>query len=234
MLHHAKKTILIVEDEAPIRDMIHFALELEGFNVLEAEDWPETQRICAEQLPQLILLDWMLPDTNGIEIARLLKRDEHTRNIAIIMLTAKAEEENKIIGLEAGADDYIVKPFSPRELIARIKTVLRRGPLETPEAKIHFADLQMDTANQSVSIAGKIVKLGTLEYRLLHFLLRHANRVYSREQLLNQVWGRDADIDERTVDVSIRRLRLALAPFAYDQYIQTVRSNGYRFNKLLS
>ncbi|CAN5348495.1 phosphate regulon transcriptional regulator PhoB [soil metagenome] len=231
MLNTPKKTILIVEDEAPIREMVRFALELEGFILLEAEDWRQTQQICAKQLPQLILLDWMLPDTSGIEIARLLKRDEHTRNIAIIMLTAKAEEENKIKGLEAGADDYIVKPFSPRELIARIKTVLRRGPLESPEAKIHFADMQIDTANQCVTIANQEVKLGTLEYRLLHFLLSHANRIYSREQLLNQVWGMHTDIDDRTVDVSIRRLRLALEPYQYNHHIQTVRGSGYRFGK---
>lgn len=226
-----KKQILVVEDEESIRAMVRMALEMAGFDVLEAEDVKQAKRLLFDRPPCLILLDWMLPTMSGVEFTRVLKKDKITRHIPIIMLTAKAEEENKIKGLEAGVDDYVIKPFSPRELVARIRAVLRRGPLASPEGKINIRALCVDTDSQRVTISGGVIKLGPLEYRLLHFFVTHADRVYSRDELLNFVWGGDAYVDERTVDVHIRRLRKRLAVDGHDTLIQTVHGSGYRFSE---
>lgn len=221
--------ILVVEDETPIRGMIRLALELAKFEVVEAESAKQAELKIAKQIPNLILLDWMLPGLSGIDYAKQLKRNPTLKDIPIIILTAKAEEENKVKGLETGADDYITKPFSPRELIARIKTVLRRGPLITHEDLISLNNLVLNVATQEVTIGNKPITLSPLEYRLLHFLMTHPNNVYSRDQLLTRVWGADAYPDERTVDVQIRRLRKALEQYGDPAPIQTVRGTGYRF-----
>ena len=229
--HKMNKRILIVEDEQAIRGMIRLALETANFVVEEAEDTTEAKRVMANQLPDLILLDWMLPAMSGIEFTKRLKQDPLTRGIPIIMLTAKAEEENKVIGLESGVDDYVIKPFSPRELIARIRAVLRRGPLESPDGTIEAKELVVDTRSQRASIGDKPLKLGPLEYRLLCFFMTHQDRVYSRDQLLTHVWGGDAYLDDRTVDVLVRRLRKQLSPHGYDKWIQTIHGSGYRFSE---
>lgn len=227
----AQKHILIVEDEQAIREMLRYALESADFAVDEAEDTRQAMHLMANRLPDLILLDWMLPAKSGVDFTKQLKQNKLTMNIPIIMLTAKAEEENKIIGLEAGADDYVIKPFSPRELTARIRAVLRRGPLEHPDGTITLKDLVIDTASQRVSIEGEPIKLGPLEYRLLCFFITHKERVYNRDELLTHVWGGDAYLDERTVDVLVRRLRKQLTPHGYDSLIQTIHGSGYRFSE---
>lgn len=219
-----KNLILLVEDEAPIRAMIRFALH-HDFKIEEAESVNQAHRKIAAKIPNLILLDWMLPDKSGIDFMKELKKDSLTRDIPIIMLTAKAEEENKVKGLTTGADDYITKPFSPRELIARIKTVLRRGPLATPEDLIHIKNLCINTKINEVKIDDKILTLTAKEYKLLHFFATHQNRIYSRSQLIDYIWGSTSDIDERSVDTSIKRLRKKLDT----DWIQTVRGVGYKF-----
>jgi two-component system phosphate regulon response regulator PhoB len=224
-----KISLLVVEDETAIRDMLRFALETAGFNLAEAETVSEAERQIANHTPDLILLDWMLPGINGIDFARRLKQQTHTKDIPIIMLTAKAEEINKIKGLETGADDYVTKPFSPRELIARIKTVLRRGPLISKNGLIQLGHLCLNTDTHRVTVNNTVLELPPIEYKLLYFFLSHQDRVYSREQLLNHVWGGESDIDDRTVDVQIRRLRSRLKPFAYDRHIKTVHGAGYQF-----
>jgi two-component system phosphate regulon response regulator PhoB len=224
-----EKIILVVEDEIAIRDMLQFVLAPAGFKIMEAGDIKDAEKQIAKHIPDLILLDWMLPGMNGIDFAKQLKRHSLTKNIPIIMLTARAEEENKIRGLEVGADDYITKPFSPRELIARIKTVLRRGVLTTPEDIIQVNELFLDKNTHKVSIKSELLELTPIEYKLLHFFMTHQNRIYSREQLLHHVWGGEHDIDERTVDVQVRRLRSRLKPFACDHYIKTMRGSGYQF-----
>lgn len=229
-----KTTILIVEDEIAIKDMLRFAMEGVGFGLLEAENTHEAELQIAKQIPDLILLDWMLPGMSGIDFARKLKHHPQTKDIPIIMLTAKAEEENKIKGLETGADDYITKPFSPRELIARIKTVLRRGPLVTPEGMIQIGDLCVNTNAHQVTIKNHVLELTPREYKLLHFFVTHQERVYSRDQLLSQVWGGESDIDDRTVDVQIRRLRERLKLHCYDGHIKTIRGTGYQFTGKIS
>lgn len=228
-----KKLILVVEDEQAIRHMIRLALETADFVVKEAEDAKQAAIIIAEQPPDLIILDWMLPALSGVDFTKRLKQDKLTLSIPIIMLTAKAEEDNKVIGLEAGADDYMVKPFSPRELVARIRAVLRRGPVENTDGVIVIGKLLIDAAAHEVRINDTPVKLGPLEYRLLLFFATHRNRVYSRDELLSYVWGRDAYLDERTVDVLIRRLRRQLRPHCrFDQAIQTIHGSGYRFTEM--
>jgi two-component system phosphate regulon response regulator PhoB len=223
------KSILVVDDETAIREMLRYALELAGFNVSEAGDSRQAEKIIAEHIPDLILLDWMLPGQSGMEFAKHLKQQAISRDIPIIMLTAKAEEDHKVKALETGADDYVIKPFSPRELVARIKAVMRRGPLETPAGIIHIHGLQINDDKQQVTIDSKPIKLSKMEYRLLYFLVRHQGRTYARQQLLNHVWGPSVYIDERTVDVQIKRLRKALRHPEYAGMIQTVRSVGYRF-----
>lgn len=224
-----KQTLLIVEDEPDIRDMLRFSLENAGFEVLEAETTKQSDLLIAKQVPDLILLDWMLPQVSGIKYAKQLKQQELTQAIPIIMLTAKAEEENKIKGLETGADDYITKPFSPKELIARIRAVLRRGTLISPDGIIKVGKLTINTDAHQVSVDDAIVDLSPIEYRLIHFFATHQERVFSREQLLNHVWGGEKYIDERTVDVQILRLRKSLTKAGCDPLIHTVHGVGYQF-----
>ena len=223
------KTILIVDDEASIREMIAVALEMAGYNCLEASNTQEAYSIIVDESPHMILLDWMLPGTSGIEFARRLKRDERTSETPIIMLTAKGEEDNKILGLEAGADDYITKPFSPRELVARLKAVLRRATPAGIENPIDINGLVLDPSSHRVSANSTPLDIGPTEYRLLQFFMTHQERAYSRTQLLDQVWGGNVYVEERTVDVHIRRLRKALGG-DHEHLIQTVRGTGYRFS----
>jgi two-component system phosphate regulon response regulator PhoB len=224
------KQILVVEDERPIREMIAFGLRRAGFEVREAADARSGRAEVANKLPDLLLVDWMLPDTSGLEFTRALKRDRETRELPVIMLTARAEEGDKVAGLEGGADDYITKPFSPRELLARINAVLRRAmPAEGAE-RIDIEGLVLDQSSQRVSSGERTVALGPTEYRMLAFFMTHPERVYTREQLLDRVWGGNVYVEERTIDVHIRRLRKALEEFGYDRLIQTVRGSGYRFS----
>jgi two-component system, OmpR family, phosphate regulon response regulator PhoB len=225
----AVKTILIVDDEAPIREMIAVALEMAGYECLEAENTQQAHSSIIDSRPDLILLDWMLPGTTGIELARRLKRDELTASIPIIMLTAKGEEDNKIQGLEVGADDYITKPFSPRELVARLKAVLRRAGSVDNETPIEVDGLLLDPVGHRVTIDQQPADMGPTEYRLLQFFMTHQERAYTRGQLLDQVWGGNVYVEERTVDVHIRRLRKALGA-NYEHLVQTVRGTGYRFS----
>lgn len=225
-----QKRVLIVEDEPSIRDMVAFALRKAGMEAVHAADARSAQSAVADQIPDLILLDWMLPGMSGIDFARRLRRDELTRDIPIIMLTARGEETDRVNGLEAGVDDYVVKPFSARELIARIRAVMRRSHGEDTEGVIDIAGLRMDSAAHRVFVGDQIVAIGPTEYRLLHFFMTHPERVYSRSQLLDHVWGGGVYVEERTVDVHIRRLRMTLTPYAMDAYVQTVRGSGYRFS----
>ena len=224
-----KQKILIVEDEQPIREMVAFHLARAGYTVLEAPDCKTARVILANERPDLALIDWMLPDMSGLELTRLLKRDEDFDELSVIMLTARAEERDKVSGLDGGADDYVTKPFSPRELIARIQAVLRRTQVAGDEPQ-NAGVLELDAASHRVSASGRPVKLGPTEFRLLEFLMTHPDRVYSRAHLLDRVWGANVYVEERTVDVHVRRLRKALSETIADQYIQTVRGAGYRFS----
>ena len=221
--------ILIVEDEIPIREMIVFHLSRAGFETLEAGDCGVARQLLADERPDLALIDWMLPDMSGLELTRHLKRNKEYDDLAIIMLTARTDEYDKVAGLDGGADDYITKPYSPRELIARIQAVLRRAGSDNDET-VNSGVLSLDTAGHRVSANGTEVRLGPTEYRLLKFLMTHPDRVYSRSQLLDRVWGANVYVEERTVDVHVRRLRKALAAQSADEYIQTVRGSGYRFS----
>jgi len=223
-------TILLVEDEPAIQELIAANLMRAGHHVVRAGDAETAQRIVRDALPDLILLDWMLPGMSGVEFARRLRAEERTRGIPLIMLTARGEEQDKVAGLEAGADDYITKPFSPRELVARIKAVLRRRAPETTEDPVDLGGLRLDPSTHRLSAAGNAVTVGPTEFRLLHFLMTHPERVHSRAQLLDQVWGDHVFVEERTVDVHIRRLRCALEPSGHDTLVQTVRGSGYRFS----
>jgi two-component system phosphate regulon response regulator PhoB len=224
------KQILVVEDERPIREMIAFGLRRAGFEVREAGDARSGREEVANKRPDLLLVDWMLPDTSGLEFTRALKRDRETSELPIIMLTARAEEGDKVAGLEGGADDYITKPFSPRELLARINAVLRRALPADGSERIEIDGLVLDQSSQRVSSGERTVALGPTEYRMLAFFMTHPERVYTREQLLDRVWGGNVYVEERTIDVHIRRLRKALEEFGYDRLIQTVRGSGYRFS----
>jgi two-component system phosphate regulon response regulator PhoB len=224
------KQILIVEDEKPIRDMIAFGLRRAGFEVSEAEDCTSARERIADQRPDLLLIDWMLPDQSGLELTRAVKRSRETEDLPVILLTARAEEQDKVSGLDGGADDYMTKPFSPRELLARINAVLRRTSPSGAGESIEAGGLVLDTASHRVSADGHPVPLGPTEYRLLQFFMEHPERVYTRGQVLDRVWGGNVYVEERTVDVHIRRLRKALEPFACDGLIQTVRGSGYRFS----
>jgi two-component system phosphate regulon response regulator PhoB len=223
-------TILLVEDEPAIQELIAANLTRAGHHVLRAGDAETGQRIVRDALPDLILLDWMLPGMSGVEFAKRLRSEERTRSIPLIMLTARGEEQDKVAGLEAGADDYVTKPFSPRELVARIKAVLRRRAPETTEDAVEIGGLRLDPATHRLAANGNPVNLGPTEFRLLHFLMTHPERVHSRAQLLDQVWGDHVFVEERTVDVHIRRLRSALEPSNHDGLVQTVRGSGYRFS----
>lgn len=222
--------ILVIEDEPAIREMIAFALRTQSYQVMCAQDGKEAIQAIANKVPDLILLDWMLPGVSGIELAKRFRNDEMTRNIPIIMLTARGEETDRLTGFENGADDYMVKPFSARELLARIKAVLRRSRETEDDGSIEIGTLRLDAKQQKLLIENKSVHIGPTEYRLLHFFMSHANRIYTRNQLLDYVWGGSSDIEDRTVDVHIRRLRKALEPFQLDSHIETVRGTGYRFN----
>jgi two-component system, OmpR family, phosphate regulon response regulator PhoB len=228
-----KHTVLIVDDEAAIRDMLCIALEAAGFNVLDAENAQQAHATIIDRQPDLVLLDWMMPGTTGLELLRRLKRDDLTARIPVIMLTAKAEEDSKISGLDAGADDFVPKPFSPRELISRVKAVLRRVGREELQEPISIGQLVFDPIGHRVSIADQTITLGPTEYRLLQFFLTHQERVYSRDQILDYVWGGNVYLDERTVDVHIRRLRKAISVAGHENYVQTVRGAGYRFSTQL-
>lgn len=224
------RQILVVEDEAPIREMITFVLEQNGFNAIEAEDIDQAMEKLSDPYPDLVLLDWMLPGGTGVKLAKSLKQNEYTRNIPIIMLTARADEEDKIKGFDAGVDDYVTKPFSPKELIARIKAVIRRVTPTALEEAIEFHGMKLDPVAHRVSINGENLDLGPTEFRLLHFFMTHPERVYSREQLLDNVWGTNVYVEDRTVDVHIRRLRKAISGDGHEDFIQTVRGSGYRFS----
>jgi two-component system, OmpR family, phosphate regulon response regulator PhoB len=222
--------ILVVDDEAAIRQMIGLALSQAGYHCLEAADSNEAQAQIVKETPDLILLDWMLPGVSGLEYARRLRREKLTQDLPIIMLTARTEEEDKVRGLDGGADDYLTKPFSTRELIARIKALLRRATPLTAETPVETNGLALDPATHRVLAHGRSVTLGPTEFRLLHFFMTHPERVHSRERLLNGVWGDNVYVEERTVDVHVRRLRKALTPSGHERLIQTVRGAGYRFS----
>ena len=226
--------ILIVEDEPAIREMVVMTLEMAGFDSLQAADVSEAHQQVVDHRPALILLDWMLPgDKSGIDFCRMLKNDELLAEIPVIMLTAKSEEDSKVHGLDAGADDYMTKPFSTRELISRIKAVLRRSSALSADKSIEVGKLSLDPKRQRVTAAGKTIEIGPTEYRLLAFFMSHPERAYTRTQLLDQVWGGNVYIEDRTIDVHIRRLRKLLKPHDCDTLIQTVRGTGYRFSSLV-
>jgi two-component system, OmpR family, phosphate regulon response regulator PhoB len=223
-------TVLVVEDEPAIQELIAYTLRQAGHQPLRADTAEYAMQLVQSALPDLVLLDWMLPGLSGIELARRLRADKRTRGIPIIMLTARVEEQEKIAGLEAGADDYITKPFSPRELNARVKAVLRRRAPQMTDDIVQMGELKLDPATHRVAAAGTEVSLGPTEFRLLHFFMTHPERVHSRTQLLDQVWGDHIFVEERTVDVHIRRLRKALETSRQDALIQTVRGAGYRMS----
>lgn len=223
--------ILIVDDELPIREMIHTALEMSDFSCQQAGDARQAHQMIVDQRPCIILLDWMLPGgTSGVDLCRRLKRDETLSEIPVIMLTARGEEDHKVQGLDAGADDYMTKPFSTRELVSRIKAVLRRSNALNNEKLIEAEDLLLDPVSQRVSYQDKIIEIGPTEYRLLAFFMTHPERAYTRAQLLDQVWGGNVYIEDRTIDVHIRRLRKILEPYGVERFVQTVRGTGYRFS----
>ena len=223
--------ILIVEDERSIREMIAFALRRAGYGVKEAEDSRTARTLLVDSRPDLLLVDWMLPDMSGLELTRLIKRDRDTRDLPVIMLTARAGEADKVAGLEGGADDYVTKPFSPRELLARINAVLRRsGTTPDPGERLEIGGLMLDKASHRVTAGDATVSLGPTEYRMLEFFMTHPERVYSREQLLDRIWGGNVYVEERTIDVHIRRLRKALEDHGLERLVQTVRGAGYRFS----
>jgi two-component system phosphate regulon response regulator PhoB len=219
--------VLVVEDEAALVTLLRYNLEREGFRVAEARDGEEAMLQIAEQMPDLVILDWMLPLMSGIEVCRQLRRLPETRRLPIVMLTARGEEGDKLRGLDAGADDYVTKPFSPSELIARLRAVLRRAKPEREDETLKYQDLVMDLASHRVKRNGREVHLGPTEFRLLRHLLENQGRVFSREQLLDMVWGRDVYVEPRTVDVHIRRLRKAINNDNENDLIRTVRAAGY-------
>jgi two-component system phosphate regulon response regulator PhoB len=223
-------TILVVDDESAIREMLGFVLTQKGYNYQAAADAEQAWQRINESRPDLILLDWMLPGISGVDLARRLKRDPNTRNLPLIMLTARDDEEDKVRGLNVGADDYITKPFSPMELMARIKAVLRRSmPLVSGEV-VEVDGLKLDPNSHRLTVGDNPLEIGPTEFRLLHFFMTHPERVYTRGQLIDQVWGDNVYVEERTVDVHIRRLRKTLELGGHDRFIQTVRGIGYRFS----
>jgi two-component system phosphate regulon response regulator PhoB len=224
-------TILIVEDEPDIQELIAYNVEKAGHEALRAASAEQALDVVREALPHLILIDWMLPGMSGIELARWLRGNRRTEGIPLIMVTARGAEQDKLAGLETGADDYMTKPFSPAELNARIKAVLRRRAPQVTDDSVEVEGLKLDPISHRVTANGAPLVLGPTEFRLLHFFMTHPERVYSRTQLLDNVWGDHVFVEERTVDVHIRRLRKALESSAHDRLIQTVRSAGYRFSK---
>lgn len=229
----SQKTILVVEDEAAIRDMLKFTLTSSGFWVEEADNAEQGMRIALEKKPDLILLDWMLPGISGVTMAQKLRQNEATNDMPIIMLTARGEEEAQVQGFESGVDDYVVKPFSPRALVARVNALLRRqkGAASSGDSNQMIAGrMCLDTESHRFYVDGNEVKLGPTEFKLVNFFMAHPDRVFSRTQLLDQVWGINVVVEERTVDVHIRRLRKLLEPIDVANYIQTIRGSGYRFS----
>ena len=226
-----KPLVLVVEDEAPLVTLLRYNLEKEGFAVAEAADGEEALLRIAEQKPDAVLLDWMLPLLSGIEVCRQIRRAPATRSLPVIMLTARGEEGDRVRGLNSGADDYVVKPFSPGELVARLRAVMRRAQPNAGEDVLRYADVAMDLAAHRVSRAGQPVHLGPTEFRLLRHFLQHPARVFSREQLLDRIWGQDAEVELRTVDVHIRRLRKALNAVGEGDLVRTVRSVGYSLDR---
>jgi two-component system phosphate regulon response regulator PhoB len=226
------RTVLVVDDEFAIRDMLRMALEISEFNCLEAENIQQAYQVIVDERPDIVLLDWMLPGGSGLELLRRLKRNDATKDLPVIMLTAKTTEDNVIQGLDVGADDYITKPFAPRELIARIRALLRRSAGGVEESTLQVAELTLDGDSKRIFLGGDLVDVGPTEFRLLQFFMSHPERAYTRNQLLDQVWGANVYVEERTVDVHIRRLRksLQIGEHDYSRLIQTVRGTGYRFS----
>lgn len=222
--------VLLVEDEPAIQELLAFTLLQSGYKVVQAYSSTEAMEQIQAELPDLILVDWMLPGSSGVELVRRLRTDTRARNVPVILLTARTDERDKVQGLESGADDYITKPFSPRELLARIRAVMRRRLPQLSDETVRAGDIELSPTTHRVNAGGEMVDLGPTEFRLLHFFITHAERVYSRTQLLDQVWGDHVFVEERTVDVHIRRLRQALEPSGCDRHIQTVRGSGYRFS----
>lgn len=226
----SQSKILVIEDEAAIRDMLKFTLSASGYEVLEADNAEDGWKIALEVMPDVILLDWMMPGTPGTSLAKRLRQNDKTAHLPIIMLTARGEEEDQVKGFESGADDYVVKPFSPRALVARIQAILRRQTNEVEEASlITSGKMRLDIDSHRFYVDEDEIKLGPTEFKLIHFFMTHANRVFSRTQLLDHVWGINVVVEERTVDVHIRRLRKLLEPSGVADYIQTIRGSGYRF-----
>lgn len=219
----------MVEDEPEVREMIRYILESKGYRVDEADNAQEARRLLSQQTYDLILMDWMLPGRSGLELTRELKQKALSNTPPVIMLTARSEESDKVNGLDSGADDYITKPFSTKEMLARIKAVIRRNSAPDTDEGVEFAGLCIEPSRHSVSINGSPLHLSPAEYRLLYFFMTHPDRVYSRSQILDYVWGATASVDERTVDVHIRRLRKQLTPSGHENFLQTVRGVGYRF-----
>lgn len=225
----SSKTVLVVEDDHDIRDMLVFSLQRAGYSVVETEDAEQALDKLGAIIPEIMLVDWMLPGMEGPELVRRIRKDDLTRNIPVIMLTARGEETDKLRGFDTGVDDYVTKPFSPKELLARMKALLRRSGNDE-EGVIQIRDLLLDAQAHRLSIGNDSIQVGPTEFKLLEFFMKHQDRVYSREQLLDLVWGRNVYVEERTVDVHILRLRKLLAPFGYDKLVQTVRGAGYRFS----
>jgi two-component system phosphate regulon response regulator PhoB len=227
-----ERTVLVVDDESAIRDMLRMALEIAGFRCIEAENIQQAFALAVDERPDIILLDWMLPGGSGLELLRRLKRSDNCQEIPVIMLTAKTAEDNVIQGLDVGADDYITKPFAPRELIARVNALLRRAPGAHVGQRLEVGKLALDGESKRVFVGEDVVEMGPTEFNLLQFFMSHPERAYTRSQLLDQVWGANVYVEERTVDVHIRRLRMALqsAQHDYSDLVQTVRGTGYRFS----
>ena len=225
------KSVLLVEDEAAIREMVQLALSRAGFEIRAVADAVHAEREIEQSRPDLILLDWMLPGVSGLEFARRLRQRDSTRDIPLIMLTAKGEESDRLSGFDAGADDYVVKPFSVKELVARICAVLKRTTPVGDDHPIEVDGLRLDPVSHRVTGRGETIRTGPTEFRMLHFFMSHPERVFTRGQLLDRVWGRDVYIEERTVDVHIRRLRKVLAGHGFDRFVQTVHGTGYRFSR---
>lgn len=225
----SSKTVLLVEDDRDIRDMLVFSLQRAGYAVIETEDAEQALDKLGGVLPDIMLVDWMLPGMNGPDLVRRIRRDQLVQNVPVIMLTARGEEADKLQGFDTGIDDYLTKPFSPRELLARMKALLRRSGNDEDES-LQVKNLTLDIQAHRLSVADESVQIGPTEFKLLEFFMKHQDRAYSREQLLDLVWGRNVYVEERTVDVHILRLRKLLSPFGYDKLVQTVRGSGYRFS----
>lgn len=225
----SSKTVLLVEDDRDIRDMLVFSLQRAGYAVIETEDAEQALDKLGGVVPDIMLVDWMLPGMNGPDLVRRIRRDQLVQNVPVIMLTARGEESDKLQGFDTGIDDYLTKPFSPKELLARMKALLRRSGNDEDES-LQVKNLTLDIQAHRLSVADESVQIGPTEFKLLEFFMKHQDRAYSREQLLDLVWGRNVYVEERTVDVHILRLRKLLSPFGYDKLVQTVRGAGYRFS----